>query len=286
MAHILLASLTTVRLSSNILSWVLENIILVLTLCLLLVLVISIFYALRLLDGYINKQKEHILLEQGITPVKREKKKKEPSLFSKLYDKAWAIVPIENEDSIDLDHDYDGIRELDNRLPPWWLYGFYFTIIFGIGYLYVYHFSDLGLSQQEEYEVAMKKAEEEKMIYLASIGGGIDETNVEFTTKAEALASGKEVYIANCATCHGALGEGLVGPNLTDKYWINGGGIANVFKTIKYGVPEKGMIPWEAQLRPETMQNLASYILTLEGSNPPNQKAAEGPLWESNDNQE
>lgn len=258
--------------------WVLDNILFVLSALVVLLLVIVIFYALRLMDGYVNTQKNKILEAQGITPTVREPKKR-MDIFSKLYQKAWDIVPIEEEASIDLNHDYDGIRELDNRLPPWWLYGFYFTIVFGLGYMYVYHFSDIGLSQQEEYETAMIQAEEAKLVYLASIGGGIDETNVEVATDADALAAGKEVYMASCATCHGTLGEGLVGPNFADSYWINGGGIKNIFKTIKYGVPEKGMIAWESQLRAETMQNVASYIMTLEGTNPPNQKAPEGTIW-------
>jgi cytochrome c oxidase cbb3-type subunit 3 len=88
--------------------------------------------------------------------------------------------------------------------------------------------------------------------------------------------------MANCAACHGQKGEGVVGPNLTDAYWIHGGGIKNVFKTIKYGVPAKGMIAWETQLSPSQIQKVASYVLTLQGTNPPNGKAPEGEIWKDN----
>ena len=87
---------------------------------------------------------------------------------------------------------------------------------------------------------------------------------------------------ARCAggwPCHGQKGEGLVGPNFADEYWIHGGGIKNVFKVIKYGVPDKGMIAWQAQLKPADMQKVGSYILTLQGTNPPNPKAPQGTIW-------
>lgn len=188
-------------------------------------------------------------------------------------------VPLDQEATVMTDHEYDGIRELDNNLPPWWKYGFYFTIVFGIVYLFNYHVTHSSPLQTQEYQTEMADAELMKKEHLKEVGSNVDETNVTALTDAASMASAKEIFTGNCAACHGQAGEGGVGPNLTDAYWIHGGGIQNVFKTIKYGVPAKGMIAWQAQLKPEAMQKVASYILTLQGTNPANAKAAQGDLW-------
>lgn len=198
----------------------------------------------------------------------------EEGIFSLLTDN----VPIENEAEIMFEHEHDGIRELDNNLPPWWLYGFYLTILFAVIYTGYYIFGP-GITQAEEFNVAMEEARVAKELYMSRMDNAIDETNVTLITDAGSLAKGKEVYISNCAACHGQLGEGGVGPNFADEYWLHGGGIKNVFTTVKYGVPEKGMIPWEAQLSPKQMQEVASYILSLQGTNPPNQKEPQGKIW-------
>ncbi|HQU52955.1 MAG TPA: c-type cytochrome, partial [Saprospiraceae bacterium] len=130
-----------------------------------------------------------------------------------------------------------------------------------------------------EYEMAMKEAKQQVAEYVAAQGNLVDETNVTARTDDAALAQGKDIWIANCVACHGANGEGGVGPNMTDKYWIHGGDIKNIFNTIKYGVPEKGMISWQTQLSPSAMADVASYILTLQGTNPPNAKAPQGDLY-------
>ena len=201
-----------------------------------------------------------------------------------FWQKLWArlndSVPVEKEETVMTSHEYDGIKELDNRLPPWWLYGFYFTILFGVGYILHYHVFKSGDLQTAEYEKEMAQAKEEVETYLASLDNRIDENSVEFTDSEEDLMAGKEIYTANCLVCHGANGEGVVGPNFTDKYWIHGGDMASIFKTIKYGVPEKGMISWQAQLTPKQMQQVASYIYTMEGTDPPNQKEPQGELFE------
>jgi cytochrome c oxidase cbb3-type subunit 3 len=180
-----------------------------------------------------------------------------------------------------LDHEYDGIRELDNKLPPWWLYMFYFTIIFGVFYIGYYHFSS-GPSQLEEYEAEMALAAEQKAAFLAQSANNVDESSVVLLTDASAIEKGKATYTSLCIACHGPSGgsmPGGVGPNLTDEFWIHGGGIKNVFKTIKYGVPAKGMISWESQLTPVQMQEVASYILSLQGTNPENAKEPQGDKW-------
>lgn len=217
------------------------------------------------------------MIERGI-PIEESKEAKE-SFLKKLYNKAWSLVPMEQEGDIDLGHEYDGIRELDNRLPPWWVWLFNLTIIWAAAYLYVYHFSDLGMSQKEEYVAEMQEAEQQRLAYLARQTNTVDETNVTAITEVADLDIGKEIYDINCATCHGFAGEGGVGPNLTDEYWVHGGGIQNIFKRIKYGVPDKGMIAWKAQIQPASIQKVASYILTLEGTDPPNAKAPEGDIY-------
>lgn len=190
-----------------------------------------------------------------------------------------ASVPVAKEAEVATDHEYDGIRELDNRLPPWWLYSFYGTIIFAVIYLFRFYFLDMP-TQEEEYQAQMKNAKEEVQIYLASLDNQIDENSVTLTTETLDLDAGKAIYEQNCAVCHAADGGGGVGPNFTDKYWINGGDMSSIFKTIKYGVPAKGMIAWETQLSPKKMQQVSSYIYLMEGTTPANPKEAQGDIFE------
>lgn len=188
-------------------------------------------------------------------------------------------VPVEREGEIMMDHEYDGIRELDNNLPPWWIWGFYFTIAFAGVYLTYYHITGKGDLQIAEYNKEMEEGKLLKEAFLAKSGAKVDENTVVAFTEAAQLDKGKETFKTYCAACHGQAGEGGVGPNFTDEYWINGGGIKNIFKTVKYGVPAKGMIAWEAQLTPVQLQEVASYILTLKGTNPANPKEPQGELW-------
>ncbi len=189
-----------------------------------------------------------------------------------------ASVAVEKEEEIMFDHEYDGIRELDNDLPPWWKYGFYLTIVVGIIYLINYHVLKTAPSQEQEYKNEMMAAERQKAEFKKKSADNVDENTVTLMTDAAALAEGKTIFMNNCAVCHGKLGEGTVGPNLTDKYWLHGGKLNDVFKTIKYGVPSKGMIAWEGQFTPVQIQQVSSYISTLAGTNPPNPKAPQGDL--------
>jgi len=178
-----------------------------------------------------------------------------------------------------MDHDYDGIQELDNPPPAWYMYLFYATIIFAVIYFVNYHTMGKSNLQVDEYIEEMTLAQHEKEELIKS-GAFIDENSVEALTEEADIAEGKKLFVTNCVSCHGNNGEGIVGPNLTDDYWIHGGGIVNIFKIIKNGVPENGMISWRQQLSPKQIQQVASYILKFEGTNPPNTKEPEGNLYE------
>lgn len=195
-------------------------------------------------------------------------------------------VPLEEEEAIMLEHEYDGIRELDNNLPPWWVYMFYATIIFSVVYLVRFHITGDGKLSIEEYEEQMAEAAAQKEEQMAAGGEQITEDNVTYLADAPSIEKGAAIYKGNCATCHGQLGEGGAGPNLTDEYWIHGGSVKDIFSTIKYGVPAKGMIAWESQFSPEQIQQVSSYIMTLVGTNPPNPKDPQGELYVPEENTE
>ena len=188
-------------------------------------------------------------------------------------------VPIEREEEMILsDHEYDGIQELDNGMPPWLQYIFYFTIIFAIVYLWRYDIGN-GLTQEEEYVREVEEAKIELAAYLESASANYDENSVILSTDASVLANGKNTFTQYCVTCHGNFGEGNVGPNFTDDYWIHGGKINDVFRTISEGVPAKGMASWKEILTAKQMFEVSNYIKSLYGTNPPNPKAPQGNLY-------
>lgn len=196
------------------------------------------------------------------------------------WDKFNKFKPIQQEATIDLGHNYDGIRELDNRLPPWWLYGFYITILFAAIYLYRYHVAHSAPLPHEQYELDVAAADKAKAEYLKKAANNIDESTVKLLSDATSLAAGKQIFETSCFPCHGKFGEGLVGPNLTDDYWLHGGSVSDVFKTIKYGYPEKGMKSWKDDFSPVQIAQVVSYIKSLRGTNPPNGKAPQGTLYQ------
>lgn len=187
-------------------------------------------------------------------------------------------VSLENEEAIVLDHDYDGIRELDNSLPPWWKWGFIFTVIFSVAYMWYYHVGS-GPSSHEEYIAAVEKADLKKAAFLAKSGNVIDENNITMLQDPTELDKGKTLFNNTCAACHAADGGGTVGPNLTDDYWLHGGSLKDVFKTIKYGVPDKGMPAWQANMSPQQLAQLTSYVKSLHGIKPAVAKAPQGDLY-------
>ncbi|WP_057938417.1 c-type cytochrome [Algoriphagus resistens] len=186
------------------------------------------------------------------------------------------------EDKLMADHSYDGIQELDNFMPPWLQYVFWGTIMIAVFYFGYYTVLGYGKTGVEEYQEEVLNASMEAEARGVSALASIDETNVEIDDSEVGISAGKTIFEANCAACHAADGGGGVGPNLTDQYWIHGGDIKDVFKVIKYGVIEKGMVPWEDQLSPQEIQQVASYILTFQGTSPAAPKAPQGELYTSN----
>jgi cytochrome c oxidase cbb3-type subunit 3 len=219
-----------------------------------------------------DEQKKQLTEAQSISLFKSD-------WYQNLLIKLTRSKDIEQESDVMLDHDYDGIKELDNVLPPWWVYLFYGTILFGLVYLVRFHIvGDYDQAQEFKNEVEIAALENAKNKFATP-----DDMNVDKVTlliDATSLAKGKEIFTNACAACHKADGGGLVGPNLTDKNWINGGGIKNVFKLISEGSKNNTtMVAWNKNLKPTEIQNVASYILSLQGTNPSGAKAAEGELW-------
>ncbi len=187
-------------------------------------------------------------------------------------------VAVEKEADILLDHDYDGIRELDNSLPPWWKWGFVITVVFSVVYLLNFHVLGYGLDPTQEYEEEVTIATAKIEAFNAKNKDKVDESNIVMAD-ASGIASGKDIYTTVCWACHGKAGEGGAGPNLTDDYWIHKGSLNDIYTSIKIGYPDKGMQSWQKQYSPKQISQLASYIKTLKGTNPGNAKAAQGDLY-------
>ena len=204
---------------------------------------------------------------------------KDSEWFKKLMKSLTKSEPLENEGLLLLDHDYDGIKELDNNLPPWWVYLFYAGIIFGV--IYMVRYEILGADNQEtELKKELAQAKIEVAEYMKTAPDMMDEKTVTLLTEPADLAAGKEIFTTNCAACHRADAGGQIGPNLTDEQWILGGGIKNIFHTLVNGGRDgKGMIAWKGTLKPKEMQKVASYIISLKSSNPADPKAPEGEIW-------
>jgi cytochrome c oxidase cbb3-type subunit 3 len=178
-------------------------------------------------------------------------------------------------------HTYDGIDELDNQLPRWWVLLFYICMIFAPIYMGIYHIFDIGDLSAAKYEksvaaaeaavVARTKAEDE-----AIARGDMAARPTGPSTDVDVLAKGQTLFLTHCVACHFMDGGGLVGPNLTDEYWLNGPTFADNLRTIQDGVPERGMIPWKVMLKPDDIQAVASHVWTLRGKTPANPKGAEG----------
>lgn len=253
-----------------------ETILLILITFLILILFYFLSVVQTLIQVLIGEVAEKAK-EKGI-----EFKPKKKSFFTQLMEKLTEAKTVEEAPELLIDHDYDGIQELDNSLPPWWKWMFYITIVWAFFYLVNYHVVPIwneGKHQAALYDDEIEEGKRQLEEYKLKAADFVDETTVTMVTDAAVIAKGKAKFDEVCAACHGNQGQGEVGPNLTDEYWLHGGDIQSVFKIIKYGVPEKGMISWQDQLKPSEMQAVASYILTLQGTNPANPKEPQGELY-------
>jgi len=198
--------------------------------------------------------------------------------FKVLFQKLNQTVPVEEEHLLDLQHNYDGIRELDNKIPAWWRYAFYATMVFGAVYLYRMFVSETLPDQFQELDAANRVAAIQKAEYLKNAANNIDENNVVMLD-ASGIAEGQGLFIKNCQACHGDKGQGGVGPNLTDDYWLHKGGIKDIFYSIKYGWQEKGMKSWKEDFSPAQIAQLASFVKSLHGTKPAGGKEPQGILY-------
>ncbi len=247
---------------------------------LFLLLVLLILIAIEAIVGAL----ENVMLNNLDAGAKErflsEKEERyESNWWKPLYKKLTRNKPIEEEGEIILDHNYDGIKELDNALPPWWIYAFYMSIIFAVVYLVRFEILD-GPSQLDEYETELAEAKTAVEEYKKTAKGLVDFNTVELLTDASDLSAGKTIFELNCVACHMADGGGGIGPNLTDKYWFLGGDIKNVFKTVSEGGRDgKGMIAWKQILKSVEIAQVSSYVLQFQGTTPANPKVAEGDIW-------
>ena len=219
-----------------------------------------------------------------IVPSVKEEITKIPKIswFDRIYNKNSDADIIK----LDLGHNYDGIKELDNDIPIWWKYGFAISILFGIIYLYSYHIAGTRPLQQQELQIEQEVAAVKLAAYLEKSANNVDENTVKMLG-VDDIAAGKVLFIkpGACATCHAENGSAIVngssgiGPNLTDDYWIHKGDIKSIFYTIKYGWPEKGMKSWKEDYSPIQMAQLTSYVKSLQGTNPTPAKEKQGILF-------
>lgn len=239
--------------------------------------VVVCFSLLRVLNVLIGLSEKERAEKHGIAYVPRG------SFWQQFVQKANASVPLTEEKDIDMGHEFDGIRELDNHLPPWWKWLFAGTVVWAVVYIVVYHvYGNLPL-QQEEYDQEVAIADQQmRERKAAQPVEEIDANTLIYSADAALLEKGKGVFANNnCGSCHGVDGGGnTIGPNLTDPYWLHGGGIQNVFNTIKIGVIEKGMPAWGKTLSPQDVRDVAFYVMSLQGSNPVNGKAPQGEIFQ------
>ena len=243
---------------------------------LILLLLIAIAFIVQAIENVLYNTLDEEAKERYLAT---KEEKWEWTWGKKMYNKMLGSKPMEAEGEIILDHNYDGIRELDNKLPPWWVYLFYASIVFAVVYLVRFHvFNDYNQTLEYEQEVAAAQLEIEE--YKKTAKGLVDANTVELLTDASDISAGKGIFEGNCVACHMADGGGGIGPNLTDQNWILGGGIKNVFHTISEGGRDgKGMIAWKQNLKPAEIAQVASYVLSFQGTTPANPKAAEGDIW-------
>lgn len=207
---------------------------------------------------YLKRMLSQILKDVGLAQEIEKNKKATSKLNAILTD----AVPIEKEASILMEDDYDGIHELDNNLPPWWVAMLWATIIFSVVYVFHYHIFKTGDLQMAEYTKEIEKADVEVKAYLSKMAMNVDETNATVMTEAKDLNEGKTLFQNNCAVCHKDNGAGDIGPNLTDEYWLYTGDIKEIYASIKNGRPN-GMPEHASKLNPIQIQQISSFVYNL-----------------------
>lgn len=247
----------------------------VFTLIIIVIALLVILRAFRVITRIVLRQQglSAAEIEAELNPKKLKKEKKPKG---EVWQKLLSLKPLEQEQELLIEHDYDGIQELDNPIPAWFMYLFYGSIIFGVGYLLNYHVFKTAPLQYAEYRTEMAQAEIEKKAFLSKQANRVDENTIKLVHDPAVLASGQTIFKNTCAACHGDHAQGNVGPNLTDDYWLHGGKINDLFKTIKYGVLAKGMPTWEKQLTPKQISDVANYIKSLHDSKPAGAKEPQG----------
>lgn len=198
-----------------------------------------------------------------------------PSIFNRL----MGLKPLSEEKNMVMEHEFDGITELNNPTPKWFMALFFGTMLFAIVYLFNYEVLGFGPTQEQEYTSELEQAEVDKVAFLSNpvnAKAAVNENSVVLTKDVAVIKSGASLFANRCTPCHGEHAQGIVGPNLTDEFWLHGGTVHDVYKTIKYGVPEKGMISWEKSLSAQQISDLTNYVLSLQGSHPAGAKAPQG----------
>lgn len=213
-----------------------------------------------------------LILRKALGPEPVEK----PTDTRSRWQRFAGLHTLSQEKDLVMEHAYDGIHELDNPTPPWFMGLFYSTIVFGFVYLLLFHVLNVGSLQLAEYTQEVAIGEQQREAYIKKVAGSINENTVKLAKDSKSLDDGKSLFLQNCLACHGQQGQGGVGPNLTDEFWLHGGTLKSVFHTINEGVPDKGMMSWKKQLNPLQVQQVASYILSLQGTNPAGAKEPQG----------
>lgn len=245
----------------------------VVSLILFIVVLLMLVHVLNVVNKVFLKAKGYTD-EQIAAEMSRPKKAKRPK--GEVWNKLLELKPLSQEKDLIMEHEYDGIQELDNPTPSWFMWLFYVTIAFAVCYILIYHVFGVGQLQYDEYKTEMAQADIAKKEYLSKAANLVDENTVKLVTDPAVLSAGQSIFTSKCAPCHGDHGQGNVGPNLTDDYWLHGGKINEVFKTIKYGVSAKGMPTWEKQLSPKDISDVANFIKSIHDTHPAGAKEPQG----------
>lgn len=244
-------------------------------LVIILIMVVA-FYLLSVLNLLTVKAEKEKAIKLGVVFAPA------PGLWDKFTQRMNNSVPVEQEKEIELDHSYDGIKELDNHLPPWWKWLFYGTIGWAAIYVVVFHFTDTLPLPEQEYKNEITLAEDQNRKFKAAQPQAtIDVSTMKFVHDPAIIEKGKSVFISNnCSACHRNDGGGnTIGPNLTDEYWLHGGELKDVFNTIKDGAVEKGMPAWGKAMSAQDVRDVTFYIMSLQGTKPANAKNQQGVIF-------